>query len=166
MYQTSLKLSASQQRFIMIFQDSVEWLGLARWFSLGVFHVVAVRCWLQSSPGSPGLDIHDGLLTWLAVILTVGWQPSWSCQQNVFTWPPHVSWALGSIVAALPKEVSYEQIFQDTGKRSCKSLKIWAQKLAHCYFRCFLLVRVVTEPAKIQWEDRLHLSMGGVAKYL
>lgn len=129
--------------------------------------MVAVRCWLQSSPGSPGLDIHDGLLMWLAVMLTVDAEsPAGAVKQNVFTSPPHVSWSLGSIVAALPKDVSYDQIFQDTVKRSCKSLKAWAQKLAHCYFRCFLLVRVVTEPAKIQWEDRLHLSMGGVAKYL
>lgn len=67
--------------------DIVGWefrTGLARQFSIGLSHAIAVRSWpgLQPPEGSTGLDIQDGALTqltidtgcWLGAQLGEGWE--------------------------------------------------------------------------------------------
>lgn len=61
----------SKQLFILLV---ILWVGdlrtgLARQFSTGLSHAIAVRCWpgLQPPEGFTGLDIQDGALTQLTI---------------------------------------------------------------------------------------------------
>lgn len=64
---------------LLLSLTTLVWLDSARWLSLGVLHIVGVKCWLgwKSSEVLTGLHVPDDSLMWLAV--NVGWKLSWSC---------------------------------------------------------------------------------------
>lgn len=69
-----------------------------------------VRCCLQPSQGSPGLDIEDDQLIWLTVV----WEPCWGCQTEclhmastcVMDFQQHSGWVTkGNILrASMPRD--------------------------------------------------------------
>lgn len=148
----------------MIYYDFSWFCGMIglSWVVLTwVFHKVAVRCWLHSSQGSPGPDVHNGSLTWLAVMLIVAWETSWSCQTEclhvastrALGFGQHSGWVIkgSSLWASIPRQ------------RSCKSL---GTETGTLLLLLFSIGRSSHRAANIQWEDTDFTYRWGVAKYL